>query len=168
MNKEEPIKDDSSIRIQYTYTNTPYNITDIIDIIEGGKMERSPNSLYMAGDVLTLFRTYAQSIPNKKTYELVEMALIEYVKNHPAENFIHPIQLTLQGKIQGVKGRIRLKILRDRIEGYVEVLERLKKTGGGSPGVFKERLIKAVEEVIKVDDLPHDMVELLERVEEHI
>ena len=164
----ELIQKELTPRNQYINQSIPSNILDILDILEDSSLKRGNHSLYLAGDILNYFKTYAQSIPNRKFYTLIEYALVEYVHNHPAEEFVSPIQITLHGKLQGIKGRLRCKILMGEIGGVLNIVERLEETGGGDLPHFRRKLTQLVGEAIKLKELPREMIDLLERAERHI
>ncbi len=97
----------------------------------------------------------------------LENALIEYMINHPLKNHTITIQHMLKESLDnGIQHDLEDQILCSDIEGYLETLERIKRSGQGDFEEFKLGLYKVVVNAIKFRSPSDRLLSLLHKIKE--
>ena len=97
--------------------------------------------------------------------ELTENALTEYMVNHPNEQNVIIIN-GINSDTSDIQRQLEEDLLSSDIFAYIEVLDRLRREGGGYPNEFKEELHKVVSKAVKIKGIGERLKAALQRVKD--
>jgi hypothetical protein len=154
--------EESSKNVSIPTKPKPYNILNILNILN----DRKVTTVYASKKLMNDFSQYAKGSQESVATNL-ENALAEYMINHPLENHTVIIQHVLKESISnGVQHDLEEQLLCSDIKGYLDTLERIKKSGRGDFDEFKLGLYKVVVNAVKFRDPTDKLLSLLQQVKD--
>ena len=128
--------------------------------------DRRNNTFHASFSLVTAYRKYAK-MSGLSLADCVERALLKDMECYPLENHTVTIQHMLKESLDnGIQHDLEDQILCSDIEGYLETLERIKRSGQGDFEEFKLGLYKVVVNAIKFRSPSDRLLSLLHKVKE--
>ena len=139
------------------------NITYICDILDS---PRKTVAFYMKGGIAKTFSSYAHRNLDKSMAECLETALLEYMERNPLKQVMVSYELRESIKERTLNDRVQSKILCNKIENTLSILDRVDKKNNQL--IFKGELEDHLLRAIKLKSPSEDLVSLIERAEEYL
>ena len=143
-----------------------YNNNSIrIESNQSNSSIRKNCSFHMDEGVAHSFRLFARRYPKKTLAELIELALIEFMENHPLEDVLIVIQQKFVEEIDTVQDRIEQKIICKELRFCMDTLDRIEETGRGDSDAFQDRLVTCLGQAIKIKNPNDTLIALMEKID---
>ena len=129
------------------------------------RIERSSHPMYLNPLIFDAWQQYCRH-SGQKHCDLVEAALIEYMRNHPSAQVRIDVIQDLKAALPDIQTRLRNKVLRDKIVNTMRTLRRIEEKGTGDINHFRTQLQKLVLQAARLRYLDADLLKVLEEAEE--
>jgi len=126
--------------------------------------QRSSHPIYLSSLIFNSWQQYCCH-SGEPHCELVEAALLEYMRNHPTSQVRIDITQDLKAALPDMQTRLRNKVLRDKIEGTLTIMRRLMERKD-NPEEYRAQLQKLVLQATRLKHLDADLLRVLEQAEE--
>jgi hypothetical protein len=132
-----------------------------------GKETRSAFSIRLRESVCRAWRRYCGVVGGwGHQGELMEKALIEYMKNHPSDECKIDIQIRLGEQINGIQRELEEQILCGCIDDCLSLLEDEDCQTRGNPLQVKDELVGHVGKAVRIICPSDRLLSLLHRVKD--
>lgn len=128
---------------------------------------RTPISIRLSYEIYHSWRRYCE-ISRGWGYkgEMTEVALMEYMVNHPVEDCRIEVQVEMGNNLHDIQRDLSNQILCRNIESCLKLLSDEVCNQRGNPLIIKEELLGYVKEAVKVKSPSEKLINLLQRVKD--